>query len=99
MQNDLKIQLDRFDKGEITIKMFIEKIRQISQQPNQNLISKEEIITNYLKEQKRLKEIKHVEDNRKAYQKWLSNPENKKRRSELDKARYHRNKAVGNLKN
>ena len=98
MQNDLKIQLERFDKGEITIKMFVENVRKISQKPNQTLVSKEEIIQEYLEQQKSLQDKKHIEDNRKAYQKWVSNPENKKRRAKLDKARYERTKSIGNTK-
>jgi hypothetical protein len=98
MQENLKIQLERFDTGQISIKILIDNVRKISNQPNQNQISKNEIIEEYLEQQKKLKEIKHKADNLKAYQKWVSNSENKIRRSELDKLRYQKNKSVGNDK-
>ena len=101
MQTDLKLLLQKFSDGELTINMFIRKIRDISElSPKEcnckKLVIKELIIKEYLENQKEAKKLKHKEDNRKALKKWLSNPENKKKRSEKDKIRYQRNKAIGN---
>jgi antitoxin component of RelBE/YafQ-DinJ toxin-antitoxin module len=96
MKQNLKTQLERFDKGAISIKMFVAKIREISEMPFENNISKEEVIQDYLNQLKRIKEKKRLQRNSEYIKKYMSDPEKRKRRSELDKARYLRNKSIGN---
>ena len=91
----LKTQIQRFDNGEIQLKLFIEKVREIV---NDDSIYKQQIINEYLEKLAIQKEEKRKEANLIYLKKYMSDPEKRKRRSELDKDRYHRTKSVGNLK-
>lgn len=60
--------------------------------------SKESVIAEYLQNQQSEKEVKRNEKNKEYYKKYNSDPEKKKRRAELDRIRYEKNKAIGNQK-
>lgn len=97
MKEQIKLQLQKLDNREISMEDFVENIREISNLPLVSA-SKKAIIEEYLENVKVQKELKHKADNIRSYKKWLSNPENKKKRSEKDKARYLRNKELAHKK-